>query len=311
MIGNSTTARKCIVLVISLILLSGWIAVHKHTVRAFIALAVSGSDEKEYRFEKIELTREAPKTLDSLVPARDAYFRMRLEFEVAPPVEGHPNIFQTGPFDTGARLEITGSTATLVIRNDNEPSGVMRSVVSWTLPEQRICYLDVEVLNGAFISAKLNENDFITGNLSLIDLSDIRIGIGFNGERDDGLLRNVSLTTRHANARIYNELRFWVPIADKVVLAAVILGFFVWGARSRVFVETIAKLLILFAARLFIPIAASMVNFSKRLSIPALVCIAIVSGIIFAAVRINGLALVDEARLHRINLATNQVSGIL
>ena len=246
MTGLSTKARRYIVLIISFVLLSGLAAAPRHAVGKWIVLAISGSDATEYQLDKLDLLQEAPKTLGGITPEEAAHFRIKLSFELTSMTEVHANIFQTGPFNKGARFEIVGRTATLILRNERDPNGATALVVTQALEQNRTYYLDVELLDGAFVSARLDGNTMITAYAAPIDVSDVRIGTGFSGERNyNGVLRNVSLTTGHSSARLYTQLRFWRPIAAKSFLAIAALGLLVWAARSRAFTANIANLLVL------------------------------------------------------------------
>jgi hypothetical protein len=214
--------------------------VHKHAVRAWIASA--GSDAREYRFDKIDLAQETPGPLEGITPAESAYLHLKSSFEVVSLTDTPAVIFQSGPLNKGARLEITGSTATLILRDEHAQSGVTEWVVTRTLEAHSTYNLDFEVLDGAFVRATLGGNTALGVYSSLIDVSDIKIGKGFSSEPAyNGILRNVSLIMRHARPAIYNELRLWLPITDMAFLAIAALGVLVWGARSRTF----AKLLVL------------------------------------------------------------------
>jgi hypothetical protein len=240
MTASSARVWKYVVLITLVILLGGWVAGHKHSVRAWIALA--GLDAKEYRFDKIDLRQDTPATLGGITPEESAYLRLKSSFEVGS-LTNEPNvIFQTGSFDKGARLEIVGTTASLILRNEL----AFRGALARTLEAHSTYDLDFEMLDGAFFSATLNRNTATTADDSLIDVSNIQMGTGFSREKaHNGILRNVSVTMGHGRASLYNELRLWMPIADMTFLAVAAFGLLVCNARSSMLARGVTKLLVL------------------------------------------------------------------
>lgn len=127
---------------------------------------------------------QAPVKLGALTPEKNAYFRMRLRFRVHS-TDGIPNLFQTGPDNSGVRLEISGDTAGIIIRDRSITSQVRGFTIINKLEINRWYLLDIELQNGKYFHAMIDAKpvaNLADKKLSL-DLSDIRIGSGFNETR--------------------------------------------------------------------------------------------------------------------------------
>jgi hypothetical protein len=201
-------------------------ALHTHPVRLWLAKAIDGSPVAEYRFGTIEPLTDGVKILGPIDPASSAYIHLTLSMEVSESATGHPNVFQTGPGNSGVRLEISGSTAGIVYRDSESPIDVSGVVLTNSLLPNTPYQIDVEVLNGAFVRATIGQlTAGKTSSKLLVDTSDIRIGSGFGSERIfDGRLSNISMTMGYASAPAYNNLKFWMPVGDLAIVFLIIVA---------------------------------------------------------------------------------------
>ncbi|PPK74164.1 hypothetical protein B0F87_11195 [Methylobacter tundripaludum] len=114
----------------------------------------------------------------------NAYARIKLRFRVES-TEGYPNLFQTAPVNLGMRMEISGSTAAIVVRDLAEPSGVKGLTLTTELKTGQWYELEIEALNGGFIRALLNSHpvfNYAGASLSM-DTSQLLVGGGFDASR--------------------------------------------------------------------------------------------------------------------------------
>ena len=137
-----------------------------------------------------------PISLGDIKMSENAYFRLKLRFRVDD-TNGYPNVFQTASINNGLRMEIAGSMASLVVHDVNISNGLRGLTLTDTLEKNRWYVLEVEALNHAFVRASLDgvpvANNY-GGGLS-IDMSDIKIGAGFDDTRIfRGKIDNVSVS---------------------------------------------------------------------------------------------------------------------
>jgi|APSaa5957512535_1039671.scaffolds.fasta_scaffold03448_2 hypothetical protein len=128
--------------------------------------------------------KNSPISLGEIENPKDAYFRIKFRFR-AEDTDGYPNLFQTAPFNQGARVEISGTTAALIISDKTQSNGVRGITLTKSLVIGQWYSLDVEVLNGAFIRASLDGisvANHVASDLS-IDTSQLLLGSGFNVSR--------------------------------------------------------------------------------------------------------------------------------
>jgi len=130
---------------------------------------------------------------------RNAYVHLKLRFR-SDSTEGYPNVFQTAPYDLGMRMEISGSTAAIVVRSlwaDKGNSGLKVLVLTTALKAGQWYTLEIEALNGAFVRAKLdgqNVADYANAGL-LMETSELLVGGGFDASRAfRGQIENIAIT---------------------------------------------------------------------------------------------------------------------
>ena len=96
-----------------------------------------------------------PIVLGEIKNPDNSYVHLKLRFRVDS-TEGYPNVFQTAPVNRGMRMEISGSTAAIIIPDLIVPSGLRGLTLTTTLKMGQWYVLEVEALNGAFVRAMLD-----------------------------------------------------------------------------------------------------------------------------------------------------------
>jgi len=121
--------------------------------------------------------------IGSINNPQNAYLHLNLRFR-PDSSEGYPNVFQTADVNRGVRLEITGTTAGLVIHDSDSPNGVRALILTTSLEKGRWYFLEVEILNGSFVRAVLDGKEVRAegGRLDL-ETSKILVGAGFDSTR--------------------------------------------------------------------------------------------------------------------------------
>lgn len=125
----------------------------------------------------------------------NAYFRLKLRFR-ADDTEGYPNLFQTAPSNRGLRMEISGTTAAIIVPDKESANGLRGMTLTTTLEKSRWYVLEVEALNGAFVRATLDGIGVanISGKGLSMDMSQLIVGAGFDDSRVfKGEMDNISI----------------------------------------------------------------------------------------------------------------------
>ncbi|MDX8128374.1 hypothetical protein JWZ98_14460 [Methylomonas sp. EFPC1] len=124
-----------------------------------------------------------------------AYFSIKLRFRVDA-TDGYPNLFQTAPINQGVRLEISGTTASIVVNDSSAPNAIKGLIITENLRKDQWYDLEVEALNGSFVKANLDGldvADYRSSSLSVYT-SQILVGQGFDSSRYfQGRIENVSI----------------------------------------------------------------------------------------------------------------------
>jgi hypothetical protein len=126
----------------------------------------------------------------------DAYVHIKLRFR-AESTEGYPNVFQTAPVNRGMRMEISGSTAAIVVHDLEVPSGLKGLTLTTALKIGQWHELEVEALNGKYVRVKLDGQDaaaYAGAGLSM-ETTQLLVGGGFDASRAfRGQIENISVT---------------------------------------------------------------------------------------------------------------------
>jgi hypothetical protein len=137
----------------------------------------------------------SPVSLGEIKTPDNAYIHLRLRFR-ADSTEGNPNVFQTAPINRGMRMEITGSTAAIIVPDLSVPSGLKRFTLTTTLKTGQWYTLEVGALNGSFVHATLDGHlvaDYASPDLSM-ETSQLLVGVGFDASRTfRGQIENISV----------------------------------------------------------------------------------------------------------------------
>lgn len=126
----------------------------------------------------------------------NAYVRLKLRFR-AESTEGNPNLFQTAPVNRGMRLEISGSTAAIVVPDSSAPNGLKGITLTTALKTGQWYQLEVEALNHSFVRATLDGLLVAnyTGPTLSMETSELLVGGGFDASRIfRGQIENISVT---------------------------------------------------------------------------------------------------------------------
>ncbi len=151
--------------------------------------------------ESIDVARYAygkttPIALGEIKNPDNAYVHLKLRFR-ADSTEGNPNLFQTAPVNRGMRMEISGSTAAIIVPDLTVPGGLKGLPLTTTLKAGQWYTLEVEALNGTYVRAKLDGQsvaDYASAGLSM-ETSHLLVGGGFDTSRAfRGQMDNIFIT---------------------------------------------------------------------------------------------------------------------
>ena len=134
--------------------------------------------------------------LETIKNPDNAYVHLKLRFR-ADSTEGHPNVFQTAPVNRGMRMEISGSTAAIIVPDLLAPGGLKGLTLTTELKTGPWYVLEVEALNGTFVRVTLDGHlvaDYVSSGLSM-ETSQLLVGGGFDASRAfRGQMDNISIT---------------------------------------------------------------------------------------------------------------------
>lgn len=151
--------------------------------------------------------KTAPVSLGEIKNPENAYVHLKLRFR-ADSTEGYPNVFQTAPVNRGMRMEISGSTAAIVVPDLSVPAGLKGLTLSTDLKIGQWYVLEVEALNGSFIHATLDGHlvaDYASASLSM-ETSQLLVGSGFDVSRAfHGQIDNISITKDNRPLLLYKS----------------------------------------------------------------------------------------------------------
>jgi hypothetical protein len=126
----------------------------------------------------------------------NAYVNLKLRFR-ADSTEGNPNVFQTAPVNRGMRMEISGSTAAIIVPDLSVPGDLKGLTLTTALKTGQWYTLEVEALNGAYVHATLDGHlvaDYASAGLSM-ETSQLLVGGGFDASRAfRGQMEDISIT---------------------------------------------------------------------------------------------------------------------
>ncbi|MDO9399233.1 MAG: hypothetical protein Q7T79_00890 [bacterium] len=126
----------------------------------------------------------------------NAFIHLKLRFHTDN-TEGNPNVFQTAPVNRGMRMEISGSTAAIIVPDLSVPGDLKGLTLTTALKIGQWYTLEVEALNGAYVSVKLDGKkvvDYASVGLSM-ETSQLLVGGGFDASRVfRGQMEDISIT---------------------------------------------------------------------------------------------------------------------
>jgi hypothetical protein len=137
-----------------------------------------------------------PVSLGEIKNPESAYIRLKLRFR-ADSVDGYPNVFSTAPFNSGLRMELSGTNASIVVPDSSVSGGWKGFSLTNTLETKQWYELEVEVLNRKFITIFLDGQlvaNYASTGLSM-ETSSLLVGGGFDASRTfRGQIENISIT---------------------------------------------------------------------------------------------------------------------
>jgi len=121
----------------------------------------------------------------SVLDTKNAYFKIRLKFKPML-LDNYPNVFQTGPTNKGARLELDKDDAQLIVGMGWQNDVVHGFQFPKKLVQDHWYLFDMEIKNGHYLKASLDAVPFLTytGADVNVNFSDIRLGGGFDNSRN-------------------------------------------------------------------------------------------------------------------------------
>ena len=175
--------------------------------------------------------KSSPIVLGAIKDPINAYVRIALRFR-AESTEGYPNVFQTAPVNRGIRMEISGSTAAIIVPDLLVPSGLRGLTLTTALKAGQWYTLEIEALNGAFIRATLDGNrvaNYAGSGLSM-ETSELVVGGGFDASRAfRGRIENISVIK--GNLHLPHQSLLLIYMALGVMSA--LFCFTLWKALSE------------------------------------------------------------------------------
>jgi len=144
-------------------------------------------------------------SLGEIKNPENAYIYLKLRFR-ADSTEGYPNVFQTAPVNYGMRMEISGSTAAIIVPDLLVPGGLKGLTLTTDLKRGQWYALEVEALNGSFAHVTLDGHlvaDYTSEGLSM-GMSQLLVGGGFDASRVfRGQIENISVTKGNFPSRVF------------------------------------------------------------------------------------------------------------
>jgi hypothetical protein len=145
---------------------------------------------------RYEYGKTPPITLGEIKNPANAYVHLKFRFR-ADSTAGYPNVFQTAPVNRGMRMEITGSTAGIIVPDLSVPGGLKGFTLTTALKTGHWYALEVEALNGVYVRVMLDGHlvaDYASAGLSM-ETSQIQVGGGFDATRAfRGQIENIAIT---------------------------------------------------------------------------------------------------------------------
>ena len=177
------------------------------------------TNQKIFNSEPYVYGKVAPIDIGEIKNENNAYIHIKLKF-YPEDTDGYPNVFQTGPFNEGIRMEISGSTATIIVPDLSAPGGLRGIQLTSTLEKNKWYNLDVEALNGGYVRIKIdgkNIGAYENPNFKF-RMSRILVGGGFDPSRqfrgriDDIEVTNNNFTNQVVLAPSFKFLQ-WILIS--------------------------------------------------------------------------------------------------
>ena len=161
-----------------------------------------------------------PVRLTDIVVTKDAYFEISLQFR-AQEMAGHPNLFQTGDYDTGIRVELSNGALAAVVGNEKQPDAPASLLISKNIEPGRWYDLHVAALKNGFVTARLSDNPTLKleGEHIAFSANNFWIGQGFDSTRRfTGDIRNVRVFYGESRSHRFALFLYRIPMGLSLLL---------------------------------------------------------------------------------------------
>jgi hypothetical protein len=143
-----------------------------------------------------------PISLGEIKNPESAYIHLKLRFR-ADSTDSFPNVFSTAPVNSGMRMELSGTSAGILIPDSSAPGGLKGFNLTSTLKLKQWYELEVEILNRTFIKIFLDGQsvaDYASAGI-FMETSHLLMGGGFDASRAfRGQIENISITKGNLKA---------------------------------------------------------------------------------------------------------------
>ena len=153
-----------------------------------------------------------------------AFIELKLHFRVVKDSSGYPNLFQTGPVNSGIRMEFLNNTVNLLIPDKSLPGGLKGILISANINLGEWYTLDIDALNGSHVDIYLNGKKIAKYKSSGINFSiaKIIIGQGFDSTRKfEGDIKDISVIfgkkTENTKTNIFAIFNFSALLATAIL----------------------------------------------------------------------------------------------
>jgi hypothetical protein len=200
------------------------------TITHNIPIKLNYDNRETIAVESYFFGKTPPVMIGSIKNSDRAYIHIKLRFRGSS-TEGFPNLFQTAPVNSGMRMEISGSSAAIVVPDTTVSGGLKGLTIFSGLKTGQWYELEIEALNGEYIRAKLDGKrvaDFASEGLNF-ETSQIIVGSGFDASRTfRGEIENISVTKGNLPSRFYY---FSFCLISAIIFIALLVK--LWGMLAR------------------------------------------------------------------------------
>ncbi len=198
--------------------------------------------ESKYLIENIQTlnpssyiyNKTSPINIGKHQNANSAFIDLKLRFRVLKNSSGYPNLFQTAPENSGIRMEFLNNTASLVIPDKSMVGGLRGIVISSNIKLGQWYDLDIDALNGSYVSIYLDGKRIELYKSPGINFSmtEILIGQGFNSTRKfEGEIKDISIG--YGKKTVKNNLNAVFNFSNLLAIAALFWVFFVAAKKFK------------------------------------------------------------------------------